>query len=412
MSDAHLYADVPWTTEARDIGDWIITEGLRGTNERTLLEGLCERLNSCGVGLVRAHIARRTLHPVFGAYACQWRPDEGVKQISFDHGKDIQENWRQSPFVHRLENHLHEYHATLEGTNEPLPFPVLEEMRERGATEYVGFVVPWGSGDEFGSLEGYVSSWVTDRSGGFSQDALDLLRKLLQPFGLAIKAAGMPKIGGSIAETYLGRDAGWRVLRGEIQRGSMEIIDAVLWNCDIRGFTAAADWMPWNELITMLNDYLECIARPVEDGGGQILKFMGDGFIATYDLGQLDEAEVCRAAIGGMKNVQTALADMNASRASAGQPIFEVDIALHQGELMYGNIGSRDRLDFTVIGPAVNEVSRMEALCSELGVPILISRKFYDLARSSELETGLKSMGFHELRGVREPQDLFTLEDG
>jgi adenylate cyclase len=103
---------------------------------------------------------------------------------------------------------------------------------------------------------------------------------------------------------------------------------------------------------------------------------------------------------------------MNASRASAGQPIFEVDIALHQGELMYGNIGSRDRLDFTVIGPAVNEVSRMEALCSELGVPILISRKFYDLARSSELETGLKSMGFHELRGVREPQELITLEDG
>ena len=170
--------------------------------------------------------------------------------------------------------------------------------------------------------------------------------------------------------------------------------------------------MPWNELITMLNDYLECIARPVEDGGGQILKFMGDGFIATFDLGDLDEAKVCRAAINGVKNVQSALADLNASRASTGQPVFEVDIALHQGELMYGNIGSRDRLDFTVIGPAVNEVSRMEALCSELGVPVLVSRKLYDLAESSGVQAGLKSMGLHELRGVREPQELFTLEVG
>tara|TARA_B100000029_G_scaffold87951_1_gene77915 strand:- start:127 stop:546 length:420 start_codon:yes stop_codon:yes gene_type:complete len=138
-----------------------------------------------------------------------------------------------------------------------------------------------GTAHELEALEGYGASWATDAPGGFSEKDLDTLRKLLGPFGLAIKAAGMLKMGASIVETYLGRDAGWRVLRGEIQRGSVEIIDAVLWNCDIRGFTAATYWMPWNELITMLNDYLEYVARPVEDGGGQILKFMGDGFIAT-----------------------------------------------------------------------------------------------------------------------------------
>ena len=222
----------------------------------------------------------------------------------------------------------------------------------------------------------------------------------------------MLKIGASIVETYLGRDAGWRVLRGEIQRGSMEVIDAVLWICDIRGFTAAADWMPWNELIAMLNDYLECIARPVEDRGGQILKFMGDGFVATFDLGAADQAEVCRGAIESLEAVQDALAKLNAERTAAGQPVFEVDIALHQGEVMYGNIGSRDRLDFTVIGPAVNEVSRMEALCSELGVAVLVSRRFYDLAVSSGGGVkSLKSLGRHELRGVRESQELFTLDD-
>ena len=412
MTNPYLHEDIPWTSEAREIADWIVAQGLRGSNELELLDGFCERLNRCGAALIRAQIARHTLHPIFGAYASQWRAGKGVSQESFARGSDLNENWKRSPFAHMIENHLPEYRMALEQTNEPLPFPILDELRGDGATEYVAFILPWGKADGFETEEGYASSWATNVPGGFSDEHMDLLRKLIGPFGLAIKTAGMLKMGGSLVETYLGRDAGWRVLHGEIQRGSMEVIDAVLWNCDIRGFTAAADWMPWNELITMLNDYLECIARPVEDGGGQILKFMGDGFIATFDLCDLDEAKVCRAAIDGVKNVQSALADLNASRASTGQPVFEVDIALHQGELMYGNIGSRDRLDFTVVGPAVTEVSRMEALCSELGVPVLVSRKLYDLAESSGMQAGLKSMGLHELRGVREPQELFTLEVG
>jgi len=142
----------------------------------------------------------------------------------------------------------------LEQTNEPLPFTILDELREDGVTEYIAFILPWGKADGCETEERYASSWATKAPGGFSDEHMDLLHKLIGPFGLAIMTAGMLKIGGSIIETYLGRDAGWRVLRGENQRGSMEIIDAVLWNCNIRGFTATADWMPWNELINMLND--------------------------------------------------------------------------------------------------------------------------------------------------------------
>jgi adenylate cyclase len=219
----------------------------------------------------------------------------------------------------------------------------------------------------------------------------------------------MLRMGASLVETYLGHDAGWRVLRGDIRRGSMDVIDAVLWYCDIRGFTAAADWMPRHELIATLNDYLDCLARPVEERGGQILKFLGDGFLATFDLGQFGESGVCSAAMAALMAARSGLRVLDDERRSAGKPALQVDIALHHGEVLYGNIGSRNRLDFTVVGPAVNEVSRMETLCESLNQNVLVSRRFRDVARLSGCDRFLVSVGSHVLRGVREPQELFTV---
>lgn len=154
MTDAHFHQDIPWTPEAREIADWIIAEGLRGTNERDLLDGLCKQLTHCGIALVRAHVSRRTLHPIYGAYASQWRPGEGVTQLSFGRDSQAKQQWQRSPFVHMIENKLLEYRVNLGGTNEPLPFSILQEMREEGATEYVGYIIPWGRGNSFQSLEG------------------------------------------------------------------------------------------------------------------------------------------------------------------------------------------------------------------------------------------------------------------
>ena len=237
MNNPYLHNEIPWTSQAREIADWIVTQGLRGSNELELLEEFCERLNRCGAAIVKAHVARHTLRPIVGAYASQWRPVHGVSQESFERGSEPDENWKRSPLAHLIENHLPEYRIGLEQTNEPLPFTILDELLEDGATEYVAFILPWGKADGFETEEGYASSWATNAPGGSSDEHMDLLRKLIEPFGLGIKTAGMPKIGGSIVETYLGRDAGWRALRGEIQGGgSMEFIDAVLWNCDIGGF--------------------------------------------------------------------------------------------------------------------------------------------------------------------------------
>ena len=198
-----------------------------------------------------------------------------------------------------------------------------------------------------------------------------------------------------------------RVLTGAIGRGSVEAIRAVIWFSDLRGFTRLTDTLPRDALIEMLNDYLEAMACPVHDNHGQILKFMGDGLLATFDLTARDEAAVCRDALKAAAELRSAFLAFNQERKAAGKPVMDFGLALHLGEVLYGNIGASDRLDFTVVGPAVNEASRIQALCRSLERNILISSTFQEVACGGP--AGLESLGFHALRGVREPQELFTL---
>jgi adenylate cyclase len=209
-----------------------------------------------------------------------------------------------------------------------------------------------------------------------------------------------------VLETYLGRDAGHRVLAGEIERGSAEAIRAVIWFSDLRGFTKLADSLPRDVLIAALDDYLEAMAAPVHANDGQILKFMGDGLLATFDLTGRDDAAVCQDALAAAVQLRAAVPALNEARKAAGKPIMEFGLALHLGDVFYGNIGASDRLDFTVIGPAVNEASRIQALCRSLDRNILISSTFQETADSKR---GLESLGFHALRGVQEPRELFGL---
>ena len=172
---------------------------------------------------------------------------------------------------------------------------------------------------------------------------------------------------GTVLETYLGRDAGHRVLRGEIARGSAESIRAVIWFADLRGFTKLTDTLPREQVTATLDDYLEAMAAPVQARGGQVLKFMGDGLLATFDLTGHDEAAVCAEALAAASELRASFPSFNEARAVEGKPVMDFGLALHLGEVLYGNIGASDRLDFTVIGPAVNEASRIQALCPTPG---------------------------------------------
>ncbi|MDP6473760.1 MAG: adenylate/guanylate cyclase domain-containing protein [Alphaproteobacteria bacterium] len=211
-----------------------------------------------------------------------------------------------------------------------------------------------------------------------------------------------------MADAYLGRDAARRVLSGEIERGHVETVSAVLFYSDLCGFTALGDRMDGHELVELLNEYLACMAEPVEARGGQVLKFMGDGMLGTFEL-PAEGGATCVGALEAALDALSRVGELNKERRAAGRPIMALNVALHLGDVAYGNVGSPMRLDFTVIGPAVNEVSRLEAMCDPLERRLLISEAFADAIPADGPE--LLPLGRHGLRSVREPVHLFTVEE-
>ena len=390
-----------------DIAKWVVDEGLSGTLEVDLLSGFCERLVEAGIPLMRTMIAQPTLHPVVAARGFQWRRNgNGTVQEDWERTvAEAGEEYMQSPFRHMLETGSTRLRLRLERGNQPLEFPLLENFRAEGGTDYLGMMTEFGEADQLGSVKGLLSSWTSDGPSGFSDDDIIAIEQLLPVLALVFKGASTYRTAHSVAETYLGAEAGRRVLHGEIERGSFETIDAVLWYCDLQGFTKVSETTPIGDIIEMLNEYFECMVEPIHAHGGEVLKFMGDGLFAIFKLDHT--VNVCRGALDAADEALARVVELNRTREAAGQPVTEFSLALHLGNVMYGNIGSRDRLDFTVVGPAVNEVSRIEAMCSSLDRNMVISSAFYEAA--DECQGRLVSLGRYALRGVRQPQELFTL---
>ena len=240
---------------------------------------------------------------------------------------------------------------------------------------------------------------------GFDDRDVEALRRLTPHLALAIKSASLARIAHTLVETYLGRDAGRQVLSGRIVRGVADRIEAVLWFSDLRGFTRIADRSDPDQVIPLLNDYADVIISAIHDAGGDVLKLIGDGILAIFTPG--DRAQAC-AALDAAAAARAGLASLNARRSAEGLPVTDMYLGLGVGEVFYGNIGSKERLDFTVIGPAVNEVSRIAAMCASIDQPLLISSAF--AAAAGEDRSRFVSVGRYALRGVRRPQELFTLD--
>ena len=234
-----------------------------------------------------------------------------------------------------------------------------------------------------------------------------LLKAALPALSLAVMSYAGHTIASSLLAAYLGDDAGRRVHSGAIERGSAESLRAVLWYADIRGFTGIADVTAGDATVELLNEVFETLTASLRRRGGQVLKFMGDGMLATFPLGEEGGEKICREALDAAAETQRALDRLKSVRALAGKPAAEVDLALHIGEVLYGNVGAADRLDFTVIGPAVNEVARIETLCEPLGRRILVSAELAVAAGDSHR---LEPLGSHRLRGVSEPRAIYALK--
>ena len=224
---------------------------------------------------------------------------------------------------------------------------------------------------------------------------------------LAIKCASLARIAATLVETYLGRDAGRRVLAGRIERGVADRINTVLWFSDLRGYTRITDTAPPDQIIPLLNDYAEAVITAVHDAGGDVLKLIGDGTLAIFEASNPGQA--CRCALQAAELAAARIAAVNAGRREAGLPVTKGYLALHAGEVLYGNIGSAERLDFTVVGPAVNEVARIAAMCRSVERDVLLSSAFVAAALDEDRRR-LVSVGRYALRGVGKAQDLYTLE--
>ena len=405
--------------ELPGFADWLVERGLRGLPLDEQVDGFCRRIVEAGFAAQRFNMSLGTLHPRHGARTYLWRPS-GLETEAFARRRTEEQlqGYLSSPIYYLRRTGEIELRRRLD-TGARLDFPVLVDLREAGMTDYAARIVRFdasaqtpGSGaldvlDRRDALQGIFFSCATDAPGGFDEDHLAQVSDALPFLALAVKSRSMFDVANTLLETYLGADAGQRVLTGEIDRHSVHSINAVIWLCDLRGFSAVANRVPQQELVDILDTYLELMARPVIDNRGQILKFMGDGFLATFDLSQRDRHDVCVDAVKAASQLVETFPKLNTERRAAGRSTLDFGVGLHLGEVFYGNIGAEERLDFTVISTAVNEASRIEGMCRPLQRKVLMSNTFYDAAETCHGR--MISLGFHALRGIREPRELFTI---
>ncbi len=377
--------------------DWLLYEGHKIDDTSELIAGFCRRLTNGGLPLSRVSFAFQTLHPLNRVYLLIWNPgQEKINAIHAPHGVESTIVFQQSPFRVLFEGGP-ALRRRLTG-EDPMDFSVLEDFRKAGGTDYIALPMPFSNG------ETNAFTALTAAKGGFTDEELNLLRdatRLLTPFLEIRQVRSLAEV---IADTYIGPKSGRRVLSGAISRGSSERFPAVIWFCDLRGFTALSEELEADALLQTLNSYFGVMCEAVNKEGGEVLKFMGDALLAIFPIvDTCCEKEACMRALKAWSRAKSAMALLNEKRQKENKPFLSYGIGLHVGEVLYGNIGGTDRLDFTVIGPAVNMASRLENLCAPLGKKLLISERF-----AGNIGGLLHSMGRHQLKGIAEPQEIFT----
>ena len=394
-----------------DLRGWVTEAGLAGKSEEAILDGFCRRAAAAGLPIARAMLVIDTLHPMYEGRVFRWRddaPEGGTQLIEYGPSTEgeVADTWRRSVFFYMVERGISLVRRRfLDG--DPADFGTFDTLRDEGMTDVVALITRFAAPGVIGEMDCVYSYWSTDRSDGFDESQLAALTGLMPTLALAIKCVSLARIAGTLVETYLGRDAGRRVLGGLIRRGVAERINAVLWYSDLRQFTSITDSAPPAEIIPLLNDYAEAVISAVTGHGGDVLKLIGDGTLAIFAADDAEEA--CCRAMAAYVAMRHSIGKLNADRAERTLPVTQVYLGLHIGEVFYGNIGSKDRLDFTVVGPAVNEVSRIAAMCRSAERDVLVSQAFCEASAAAQ-SARLVSVGRYALRGVERPQELFTVD--
>jgi adenylate cyclase len=389
-----------------DLTAWITEAGLAGLSEAATLTGFCERALALGLPLARANVVIDTLHPIYEGRAFTWKRD--IKETvltEFGRSDDQSDLWERSPF-YRLELTGESLLRRRLSAETEAEFSIFSDLRVEGMTDYLAITNRFAAEGIIGEMDCVYSSWATDAPQGFRDSDVDDLCRLMPLVALTLKSASLTRIAGTLVETYLGRDAGRKVLGGRIGRGVVERIEAVLWFSDLRNYTGISDSAEPGQIIPLLNEYAGAILSAIHGREGDVLKLIGDGTLAIFTAA--DRASACHAALTAALEARRAVALVNERRIAASLPTTDMYLGLHVGEVFYGNIGSDERLDFTVVGPAVNEVSRIASMCRSLDQPVLTSSAF--ASAIDEPKRLLVSVGRYALRGVERPQSLFTVD--
>jgi adenylate cyclase len=394
-----------------ELQEWLISGGLDGIEEADLLRGTCERLQAAGMQLWRGVVAAEYLHPTVEGHFFEWRRlRAGVDGREFDRAdwSERDDEWLNSPYYHlhatkerRLRRHKRD------GVYREGQFPIIDKLLGEGATDYLAYIIPFTDSARTSDTDALSSSWCTDRPEGFTDEEIAILDRIVPTLAIVLRNRSMAKTATNVLSVYLGKDAGARVLGGQIERGRTESIRAVLWYSDLAGFTRIADTAPPDQIVPLLNDYAECQVSAIHGRGGQVLKFIGDGLLAIFRGG--DDAAACHEALEAADDAFRRLDHLNRQRTEKALPTTRFYLGLHLGTVLYGNIGTQERLDFTVVGQAVNEASRIQALCKSLDRNVILSSGFARAATRSS--NRLVSLGRYALRGVRQAQELFTLDE-
>jgi adenylate cyclase len=384
------------TVEA--IAAWLIGPARRIASAPQAIDEYAWRLYAAGLPVLRVTLHCGTLHPQFlGSAYVWWRSTAQTQEIMVMH-EVVDVVPYEENLVARVRQGGETVRRRLDGAETRLDFPILHDIKAQGGTEYFAFPVPSAYGT-------YMASYTTDRPGGFSDEEIAQLRAVSERLSVLADMHSQRQIAENVLKAYLGPLTGPLVLAGKIRRGTGDAITAVLWSSDVRSFTALSDRVPGQQVIAILDQIFDAQARAIARHGGEILKFIGDGLLAIFPVEAPDQAaaaasEALTAASEALESVQAL------SPQSPGEAPLKMVIALHYGSAIYGNIGAADRLDFTVIGPGVNLVSRIEAVAKSLNLPLVVSDDFARVHGGT-----LRSLGLHKLRGLEQSHELFTLPD-
>ena len=387
--------------ELKTITDWLVDGARSAPNPARMMAETCERLVAAGLPLWRVGVFIRTLHPdIFGRNFI-WKPGAEVEIGTVSFGIQDAPEFNASPLAIVFREGI-EVRGRPDDP-ESKRFPVIDDMRAEGVTDYIALPLMFVDG------QAHASSWTTKQPGGFTDEQLDGLRQLVVPLARVIEIISLRRTAALLLDTYVGNRAGERILAGQIRRGHTETMNAAIWLSDLRGFTRLSDRLPSEIVVDILNRYFDCQVEAIRRRGGEVLKFMGDGLLAVFPVAgnDGDAAEVCNQVLEAVDECRASVACLTYSEGGHVVEEFRFGLALHIGTVLYGNIGGSNRLDFTCIGPAVNLAARLEKIAGSLHRTVVASASFTEVCTAGRWT----DLGEFPIAGFSKAERVYGLLD-